>query len=205
VLSPESVVQAGVDAVREGGLSNLGIRALAERLGVTPMALYRHVDTAAALERAVVDAVLARVPTVAANVDFTNAARRWAEGARPVLAAHPGIARHVLTNWFRLPRVLDWLEGLLAAAERTNVTRSPAVAAVNAVFTYVLMRVEFEDAVRTAGVIRRKLPKGARSRARWPHFMANAAEYEVAHMDRHFMFGLETLLLGLDRRRHVGT
>jgi len=205
VLSPESVVQAGVDAVREGGLSNLGIRALAERLGVTPMALYRHVATAAALERAVVDAVLARVPTVAAKVEFTHAARSWAQGARPVLAAHPGVARHVLTNWFRLPRVLDWLEGLLAAAERTAVPGSAAVAAVNAVFTYVLMRVEFEDAVRTAGVIRRKLPKGARSEARWPHFMANAAEYEVAHLDRHFMFGLETLLLGLDRRKHVGT
>jgi AcrR family transcriptional regulator len=204
VLSPESVVRAGVESVQQGGLSSLGIRALAQRLGVTPMALYRHVDTAEALERAVVDAVLEGVPAVVRNAEFICAARAWAEGARPVLAAHPGVARHVLTNWFRLPRVLDWIEALLAAAERTCMTGPFAVAAVNAVFTYVLMRVEAEDAVRAAGVIRRKLPKDAKSEARWPRLMANTTEYEVARLDRHFAFGLETLLRGMDGRNHAG-
>src|SRR5882672_4136498 len=109
MLSAESVVRAGVECVRQGGLASLGIRSLAERLGVTPMALYRHVDTAQALESAVIDEVLAGVPAVAEGAEWPRSARAWAEGTRPVLAAHPGVARHVLTNWFRLERVLDWI------------------------------------------------------------------------------------------------
>jgi AcrR family transcriptional regulator len=204
MLSSESVVQAGVECVRHGGLASLGIRSLAERLGVTPMALYRHVETARALESAVIDEVLSKVPAVPKDAPWPRSARTWAEGTRPVLAAHPGVARHVLTHWFRLSRVLDWIEGLLAAAERGSMTGPFAVASVNAVFTYVLMRVEAEEAVRAAGVIRRQLPGGAKSEARWPHLKANAREYEVARLDRHFAFGLDTLLLGIDRRTHGG-
>jgi AcrR family transcriptional regulator len=203
MLSPEAVVRAGVECVRHGGLASLGIRALAERLGVTPMALYRHVDTAQALESAVIEEVLASIPGVPEGAEWQSTVRAWASGARPVLAAHPGVARYILTNWFRLPQVLDWIEGLLCAAEDESMTGPLAVAAVNAVFTYVLMRVEAEEAVRSAGVIRRQLPRGARSEARWPHLKANAREYEVARLHRHFEFGLDTLLLGIDRRNHA--
>jgi AcrR family transcriptional regulator len=201
VLTTDSVVQAGVACVREEGLAALSLRSLAERLGVTPMALYRHVETAEALQKAVVDEMLAKVPAVPSGVGWSEAARSWAPAARGVLSAHPGLARHVLTEWFRLPRVLDWIEGLLAAAERDGMTGTPAVAAVNAIFTYVLMRAEAEEAIRSAGVVHRKLPRGARSEQRWPRLKANATEYEVARLDVHFEFGLTALLLGMERRR----
>jgi AcrR family transcriptional regulator len=201
VLSTDSVIQAGVACVQEEGLAALSLRSLAERLGVTPMALYRHVETAEALQKAVVDEVLAKLPAVRDGVGWSRAARSWAAAARSVLAAHPGLARHILTEWFRLPRVLDWIEALLAAAERDGMTGTPAVAAVNAIFTYVLMRAEAEQAIRSAGVVHRKLPRGARSEERWPRLEANAAEYEIARLDLHFEFGLDALLLGIERRR----
>jgi AcrR family transcriptional regulator len=200
VLSTKTVIQAGVDCVRERGLESLGVRALAERLGVTPMALYRHVDTAGALEDAVVDDVLSSVPAVVGAGGWTRAARAWAIGARRVFAGHPGVARHVLTHWFRLPRALDWIEGLLAAAARDRMAGALGVAAANAVFTYVLMRAEAEEGIRRAGVVHRKLPRGARSALRWPRLKANAGEYEVARLDRHFEFGLDALLCGIERR-----
>src|SRR4051812_30247879 len=121
MLSAESIIGAGVESVREAGLASLGIRSVAQRLGVTPMALYRHIETAQALESAVIDRVLATVPAVSRDEEWPCSARTWAERARPVLAAHPGVARYVLTNWFRLPQVLDWIEGLLAAAERASM------------------------------------------------------------------------------------
>lgn len=198
MLSTETVVRAGVHAVRETGLEQLGIRSLAERLHVTPMALYRHVGTADTLQQAVVDAVLAQVPPVPACGSWAERARAFAAAARPVLGVHPGIARHVLTNWFRLPRALDWIEALLAAAESQGMSGTRAVAAVNAVFTYLLMRVEAEVTIRRARAVRRSLPRGKRGAARWPLLNANAGEYAVARFDRHFNYGLEALLKGIE-------
>lgn len=203
MLSTEAVIEGGVASVREEGLARLSLRSLAERLGVTPMALYRHVDTAQALEESVVDAILALVPGVSERGKWSGAAHAWAEAARPVLVTHPGVSRYVLTHWFHLPRVLDWLEGLLAAAERGGMTGFPAVAAVNAVFTYVLMRAEAEEAIRQAGVVERKLPRGRRSEARWPRLKAHAPEYEVAKLDVHFAYGLNVILLGIEGNRNV--
>jgi AcrR family transcriptional regulator len=200
MLSTESVIGAGVLAVRESGLEQLGIRSLAERLQVTPMALYRHVGTAQALEEAVVDAVLAEVPPVACSGSWAERARGFVTRARPVLCAHPGVARHVLTNWFRLPRVLDWLEVLLGAAQSHGMDGTRAVAAVNAVFMYLLMRVEAEVTVRQARAVRRRLPRGKRA-ARWPLLIANAGEYEEARFDVHFAYGLEVLLAGMEACR----
>jgi hypothetical protein len=77
------------------------------------------------------------------------------------------------------------------------------VAAVNAVFTYVLMRAEAEESIRQAKVVERRLPRGARSDARWPRLKANASEYEVARLDVHFAYGLDVILLGIDRRQNA--
>ena len=200
MLSPEAVIAAGLALVRETGLTGLGVRALAERVGVTPMALYRHVDGAEELERKVIDAILAAIEPAPASTPFRDAALAWAASARAVLGIHPGVAEHVLTHWFELPRVLDMLEGLLAAAEVSGMEGPLAVAAANAVFTFVLMRVTAETAVRRAGVVRRKLPRGASSMARWPRLVENAREYEVAKLDLHFAFGLDVILRGIEGR-----
>jgi AcrR family transcriptional regulator len=204
MLSSEVVIQAGVDSVRQLGFSSLGIRPLAERLGVTPMALYRHVPTAAALQELVVDRVLAGVPPVPPSGPWTDSARAWATAAHEPLAAYPGIARHVLTRWFSLPHALDWVEGLLGAAERSGMTGTTAVAAANAIFTFVLMRVEAEESIVHAGAVRRKVPRG-RKAVRWPRIQANASEYEIARFDFHFSYGLEALLLGIERRHRGNT
>jgi AcrR family transcriptional regulator len=197
VLSSKTVIAAGVESLRRQGLEALGIRPLAERLGVTPMALYRHVATAQALSDAVVDEVLSQVPVVAAEGDFEATARTWARGARAVLTSFHGVARHILTHWFELPRALDWIEGLLAAAERDGMRGREGVAAVNSVFTYVLMRAELEQGVRQARVVHRKLPRGRKHEGRWPRIRANASEYETAHFDVYFEYGLDALLAGI--------
>jgi AcrR family transcriptional regulator len=200
MASAAEVIEAGVAAVRERGLSELSLRALAQRIGVTPMALYNHVESAAALQRAVVDAVLAQVPPVQREGAWESRARDWVLGARGVLAQHPGVARHLLTHWFEIPAALDWVEALLSAAESHGWRGFDAVAAVNALFTFVLMRVEAEEAIRGAGAVRRRLAID-RDSARWRRLKANAREYEVARFDLHFDYGLDALLRGLERRR----
>jgi AcrR family transcriptional regulator len=178
-LSTETVVLAGARLARERGLDSLGIRSLAARLRVTPMALYRHLADSEALTTAVLETLLAELPLAPS-------------GGPPLqrLRAH-----HLLLHWFELPRALEAVESLLAAAEDLGLRGFEAVAAANAVFTFVLMRVELEEALRAGNVMNRKLPalRGL------PRLSKNAAEYRVARIDAHFDYGLDLLLKGLGK------
>ncbi|MFI2364492.1 TetR/AcrR family transcriptional regulator [Promicromonospora sp. NPDC019610] len=60
-LGLDQIVAAGVAAADEGGLDNLSMRRVADRLGVGAMSLYRHVRGKAELLDLMVDRVLAEV------------------------------------------------------------------------------------------------------------------------------------------------
>jgi AcrR family transcriptional regulator len=195
-LTVEAVVGAGAALAREKGLPALGVRALAARLKVTPMALYRHLPGGDALSAAVLDALLLELPALPRTGEPLEQLRAWATQARDMLRTCGGLAHHLLLHWFELPRALEVVESLLGAAEELGFKGFEAVAASNAVFTYVLMRVQLEESLRKANVLQRKLPalRGL------PRLARNAAEYRVARVDAHFEYGLNLLLEGLERR-----
>jgi hypothetical protein len=99
-----------------------------------------------------------------------------------------------MTHWFEVPEVLAIVEELLGVAVRAGRTDFDAVAAANAVFTFVLMRVELEAAIAASGALHRRLGRAPATR---PLLTAYARFYETAQLDQHFDFGLETLLRGL--------
>lgn len=195
-LSVETVTAAGVALAREKGFPALGVRAVAARLKVTPMALYRHLPDSQALSEAVLDALLAGLPVLPLSGTPTDQLRAWAAAAREMLLTCRGLAHHLLLHWFELPRALEVVESLLAAAEAMGFKGFEAVAASNAIFTFVLMRVELEESLRDANVLQRKLPalRGL------PRLARNAAEYRVARVDAHFDYGLALLLEALERK-----
>jgi AcrR family transcriptional regulator len=196
MLTTERVVQAGLALVADQGLTALGVRALSSRLGVTPMALYRHIGSAEQLEHDVLGAILDEVPLVDPNAPWEEACQAWARAARSVLSTYPGVAQHVLTRCFELPPMLKQLEALLSAALASGRRGFEAVASANAVLMHVLMRVEAETAVRRAGSVRRAL-REVRARPRdYPALHEHLAHYEVARFDEHFDYGLSVLLAG---------
>jgi AcrR family transcriptional regulator len=196
MLTTERVVQAGLSLVATEGLSALGVRALSSRLGVTPMALYRHIGSAEHLERAVLDAILQDVPLVDTTAAWEDACQTWARAARSVLSTYPGVAQHVLTHCFELARMLKQVEALLSAALASGRRGFEAVAAANAVLMHVLMRVEAEAAVRRAGSMRRPLREVRARPQDYPALHEHLAHYEVARFDEHFDYGLSVLLTG---------
>jgi AcrR family transcriptional regulator len=196
MLTPECVVQAGLALVAAQGLNALGVRALSSRLGVTPMALYRHIGSAEQLEHTVLEAILEDVPLVDSTAPWEEACQAWAQAARTVLSTYPGVAQHVLTRCFELAPMLKQVEALLSAALASGRRGFEAVAAANAVLMHVLMRVEAETAVRRAGSVRRAL-REVRARPRdYPALHEHLAHYEVARFDEHFDYGLSVLLAG---------
>lgn len=192
----DRVVQAGVALVAEQGLAALGVRALSSQLGVTPMALYRHIGSAEQLEQAVLESVLDGVPLIDQGAPWEDACQAWARAARSVLSSYPGVAQHVLTRCFELRPMLKQVEALLRAALESGRRGFEAVASANAVLMHVLMRVEAETAVRRAGSVRRALREVRAQPRSYPALHEHLAHYEVARFDEHFEYGLSVLLAG---------
>ncbi len=190
------IVQAGAELAAKAGFGKVGVRAVAGGLGVTPMALYRHIGDASSLQAAVVEHLLADLPEVPGHGAWDQRCREWAHSAREVLSRATGLASHVLLNWVRLPRVLIVLDGLVTMLEADGPPGVDAVAAANALLMQVLMRAQAEEAVRDGG-LRRDLSTMRSLRAQVPALWEHRDEYRLARLDEHFSYGLDALVAGL--------
>ncbi len=195
-LSRDRVVAAGVAVARAGGMRAVGVRTVAGRLGVTPMAIYRHVPDGATVVAEVAERIASALMAVPRDGTWDDRFRRWAVTARAHLRRHPGFAQFAIGHWFEVPALLHTVERLLEVAEAAGFAGHDMVAAANLIFTYVLTRVELEESIRRAGTLRRRVGALHRS-ADVGRLHAHLAEYRVARTDVHFAYGLDTLLAGL--------
>lgn len=93
VISVEQVLAVSIECADSEGIAGCTMRAVAERLGVTPMALYRHVPNKDGLLALMPDALLAEVAAGVARHESSIAAlREIALGLAAVLQAHPWAA-----------------------------------------------------------------------------------------------------------------
>lgn len=195
-LGESVVVAAAVRRATRSGVDTVGMRSVAADLGVTPMALYRHVGDAQALRCAVIDEILRDLPVVTGDGAWDQRCRAWAHEARDVIARVPGLAHHVLLHWIDLPAVLASLESLVGTMERDAPIGVDAVAGANALLTYVLMRAQAEERVRGQGQ-ERDLSTLRSRREELPHLWKHRQEYQRARLDEHFAYGLDALLAGI--------
>ncbi|MFJ9722457.1 TetR/AcrR family transcriptional regulator [Streptomyces sp. NPDC101209] len=91
----EEILDAALAIADERGLDALSMRALAERVGVTPMALYRHVKDKSALLDALVGRLLAALLPSGAQRDepWAERLRALARACRQVTQRHPWAAQ----------------------------------------------------------------------------------------------------------------
>jgi len=112
------ILDAALAIADEEGLEAVTMRAVAARVGVSPMALYPHVGSKAALLDAMVGRLLDSLPRPS-GVDWRTGLRELAQGARALARAHPAaftllLSRPSVTE--DATRVVDAAyQGLLAA------------------------------------------------------------------------------------------
>jgi len=99
----QEILDAALDLADDKGLDAVSMRALAERAGVTPMALYPHVGSKAALldgmlGRAVGQMVADEGPAWHSAADWRERLRVLMRGARQLAHRHPWVAALVFSR-----------------------------------------------------------------------------------------------------------
>ena len=90
-IDRSSVLTAGLAIADERGLDALTLQAVADRLGVTPMALYRHVPGKAALLDGMVELLLTNASLPPAELPWHERLERLATGVRATARRHPEV------------------------------------------------------------------------------------------------------------------
>jgi AcrR family transcriptional regulator len=113
----DDVLTAAREILDEGGIASLTMANVANRVGFTTMAVYRHVRNREDLLEGVLELVLREIGHAEPGTDWLEAVERWMRDVRSHLVAHPWAATMLGTSttmtaaWTATVRVLrDHLE-----------------------------------------------------------------------------------------------
>jgi TetR/AcrR family transcriptional regulator, tetracycline repressor protein len=189
-ISREEIIRAAVTTVSAGGYEEMTIRSLAAELGVSPMALYRHIRDKDDLLDEVVDRLLARAWRPAAPEDDWQA---WVTEAaaklRAFLVSQPAALHVYLQHPVVSPAAVERMNAMLHVLRRTGAGEAAARRAYGAVHTYTIGFAALE---------------ASRARSADGRGDVNSLARELAAYTTtgQFMDGLRYLLDGISR--HVG-
>jgi len=114
-LQRADIIHAALELMNESGEVGLTMRALASRLGVSPMALYRHVEDKAGLIRALSDHVYAGVlKEVPHQANAISVIRTLLSRYHEAVSHHPQLTLAIFANPEALAGVTAQLTELLA-------------------------------------------------------------------------------------------
>jgi AcrR family transcriptional regulator len=112
-LTRERVLQAAVALADRGGVESLSMRNLAERLGVVPMALYKHISSKEEMLDGMVDVVVGEIDPPDGWADWKTAVRERILAARRALLRHPWASRVIESRPEPTPTVIEYMDSML--------------------------------------------------------------------------------------------
>jgi AcrR family transcriptional regulator len=137
-LTPQRIAVAALAVADERGASGFTMRAVAERLGVTPMALYHHVKDKAGLVALVVDEVIAERPLPAPTGEWRDDLYEVARWMRETTLAHPAVARLRNTYQVWTPSIFPMTERWLSLWQQSGLKLGPAMLAASTSSTSII-------------------------------------------------------------------
>ncbi|MER7956680.1 TetR/AcrR family transcriptional regulator C-terminal domain-containing protein [Streptomyces sp. NPDC096030] len=138
-LTRERIVRVALELADAEGLSALSMRRIATRLGVSTMALYRHVPGKGELVRLMTDAVCGEVPLGPVPADWRTGMEQAARWLRAVYARHRWMA-HAMASFTRpiaSPNAMAYTEWVLNALRGTPLTPFEKIHTHLVIFAYV--------------------------------------------------------------------
>jgi AcrR family transcriptional regulator len=137
-ISRDDVLRASMAIADSGGLGAVTMQAVARRLGVTPMALYRHVTNKADLLDALVEGLLTEFPLPAADLPWDERLRGLGRSIREVARRHPSLFPLLLQRPAATPESRRVRDAACAALEEAGLGAAQARRAERLLSTVVL-------------------------------------------------------------------
>lgn len=160
-LSAERIARTALAIIDEQGIGEVSMRAIAARLGVKAMSLYKHIATRDLILDAVVELVVRELdadPQVrsSATDGWRDYLERLARGVRRYARAHPHAFPLVTTRpaqapWVNPPlRSLAWIESLLVVLIEEGFTGEQVLFAYHSFNSFLLGYLLMETGAMTA-------------------------------------------------------
>ncbi|MGH2654516.1 MAG: TetR/AcrR family transcriptional regulator C-terminal domain-containing protein [Actinomycetota bacterium] len=209
-LSRERILRAAVALADEGGVESLSMRNLAQRLGVVPMALYKHVANKEEVLDGMVDLVVGEIDPPLANTDWKAAIRERVLSARRALLRHPWASLVIESRTDPTPTVIEYMDSMIGMFRAGGFSIDLTHHAIHAMGSRLLgfSQELFDDTPDDPPEIRAILLQQMADR--YPHISEMVAG--ITHDDAsvvglgcddqfEFEFALDLMLNGLERLR----
>jgi AcrR family transcriptional regulator len=143
-LTMQRIAAAALSVADERGASGFTMRAVADAVGVTPMALYHHVEDKAALVALLVDAAISERPLPPPTGSWREDLWEMACWMRESTMVHPAVAR--LRNKYRVwtASIFPMTERWLSVWQQSGLAFDAALLAASASSTAIIGFVEAE-------------------------------------------------------------
>jgi AcrR family transcriptional regulator len=198
-LSLETVVLAAAELIEADGVGALTMRRLAARVGCSPMALYRHVETKQDLIRAIGEHYLSdlELPDTA-GMSWEDAIVAVASAAHQAFLAHSPLLEIVAVQHVDAIGVLEASEVILSALRSAGLDDREAVRGLSVITSYSVGATQRKAEQRTGvpAEIKRLQRVLQLPEADFPVLRALAGELVTVDLELSFEDGLRMLLRG---------
>ncbi|MGQ3383667.1 TetR/AcrR family transcriptional regulator [Glutamicibacter sp. TV12E] len=195
VLSRERITANALELVSEGGYESLTMQRLAKSLGVSPSALYNHVDSKHVLMQWIQELVMTDIDTTIFDTEpIKEALVHWATSYRDVFARHiPLIPIIAVLPVSDSPRTLGMYERVAEALKDYGLAENEIIPTIVALESFI-----FGSAMDTAAP--HDIFDTTNHKDLTPHFtQAVAAQWKtrINTSDDSFQRGLSAMIAGL--------
>ena len=202
-IDREAVFDAAVRLLDAEGVDALTMRRLARELGVSAMALYRHVASKDELLMVLVDRLAARLVYPPRPTDPKGAILVLWSTIYDSLAEHRWIPEVLARRRMMAPSVLDAIEEIHAALRNADLSIEGAVRAYRLMWNFTLGSLLVRAGENSEAPSQQRELRGAPDPERYPMLAAAAAAWTTAHDRDTYREDLERLIDALltDARR----
>jgi AcrR family transcriptional regulator len=197
-LHPDHLAQAALTVIDQAGLDGLTMRAVAQQLGLSTMALYRYVADRDELELLVAEWCLRDLDTTPpADPVWTDQIKTMVRRVRAEVSAHPRTVPLLIDNRHRCLAVLRWSETVAGILTEAGFTGTARVIALRCLVGYVNGALLQEQLGPLSGAGTRVM--AALPADRFPLLRETAADARGVDPADEFAGGLDIVLRGLGR------
>ena len=136
-LTLDDIAAAAIAIADAEGLAAVSMARVAERLGNSTMALYRHLKSKDDLLVIMSDAAIERPEPMPEGVDWRTGLTFWADGVLTAIRRHPWYSKVPISGPPAGPNNLAWFDSALGVLKDTGLPEEAKVGVVMGLITYV--------------------------------------------------------------------